>query len=333
MIFSWMINLVQCSAIGLLVIVSLLQAQTPEISYIRYFPTEKDFIANVPMQATQRRGYDHLAVYYDERNLPVKAEHYTANGILSKKEAMEYDDENKLIRKGDMNEKGDYIELIVFGEQEPWSQEYQKWRFPENQPMTFTDQRSTFTIPRGELVTKIVFETVDGVKYGQIELDYDYLNYLAEERWRDLPSGRVIRRFKYKVDIMADMTQIWEFGMQGELISNVAINKAPADELYKTPPPRTGNVLDEAEILEREIREKRVLIPHDSMIPRTVLDEMILVSGERLLVDYIAVNINGIQFRLEGEKELLTIPNKRVRSLTSRMGDVIYPKAIGTQIP
>ena len=121
--------------------------------------------------------------------------------------------------------------------------------------------------------------------------------------------------------------------MRGELISNVAINKAPADELYKTPPPRTGNVLDEAEILEREIREKRVLIPHDGMIPRTVLDEMILVSGERLLVDYIAMNINGIQFRLEGEKELLTIPNKRVRSLTSRMGDVIYPKAIGTQIP
>ena len=59
------------SIIFSLIIVSLLQAQSPEISYIKYFPTEKDFIANVPMQATQRRGYDHLAVYYDTKNLPV----------------------------------------------------------------------------------------------------------------------------------------------------------------------------------------------------------------------------------------------------------------------
>ena len=333
MIFNRRIDLVRYSAIGLLVFVSLVQAQTLDISYIKYFPTEKDFIANVPMQATQRRGYDHLAVYYDTKNLPVKIEYYLANGVMSKKEAMEYDNEQKLIRKGKVNEKGDYIEMIVFGEHEPWGQEYRKWRFPENQPMTFTDQRSTFTIPRGELVTKIVFETVDGVEYGQIELDYDYLNYLSEERWRDLPSGRVIRRFMYKVDIMADMTQIWEFGLQGELISNVAINMAPAEELYKTPPPRTGNILDEADILQREIRERRVLVSHDGMIPRTLLDEMILVSGDRLLVDYITMNQNGIQFRMEGENELLTISNNRVRSLTSRMGDVIYPKPIRLQTP
>ena len=320
------------SVIFSFVIFSFLQAQSPEISYIKYFPTEKDFIANVPMQATQRRGYDHLAVYYDTRNLPVKVEHYTANGVLSKKEAMEYDDEQSLVRKGRVNEKGEYIEMTVFGGHEPWSQEYRKWRFPENQPMTFTDQRSTFTIPRGELVTRIVFETVDGVEYGQIELDYDYLNYLSEERWRDLPSGRVIRRFMYKVDIMADMTQIWEFGLQGKLISNVAIDMAPADELYKTPPPRTGNVLDEADILQREIREGRVLVSNDGMIPRTILDEMILVSGDRLFVDYISTSQNGIQFRMEGEKELLTIPSSRVRSLISRMGDVIYPKPIRTKI-
>ena len=78
------------SVIFALIIVSFLRGQSPEISYIKYFPTEKEFIANVPMQATQRRGYDHLAVYYDTRNLPVKVEHYTANGVLSKKEAMEY---------------------------------------------------------------------------------------------------------------------------------------------------------------------------------------------------------------------------------------------------
>ena len=75
----------------------------------------------------------------------------------------------------------------------------------------------------------------------------------------------------------------------------------------------------------------RVLISNDGMIPRTILDEMILVSGDRLFVDYITMSQNGIQFRMEGEKELLTIPSRRVRSLISRMGDVIYPEPIRTK--
>ena len=42
----------------------------------------------------------------------------------------------------------------------------------------------------GVQISKIVFQTIDGQKYGQIELDYDYLGNLYEERWRDLPSAR-----------------------------------------------------------------------------------------------------------------------------------------------
>ena len=57
-----------------------------------------------------------------------------------------------------------------------------------------------------------------------------YLGNLYEERWRDFPSGRVIRRFKYKFQQLFDyiephsIVQIWEFGHNGELISNVARN-------------------------------------------------------------------------------------------------------------
>ena len=61
-----------------------------EISYIRYYANEKDFIANVPMKATNRRGYDHLTAYFNDRNLPVKLEYYISNGSLKKREIMEY---------------------------------------------------------------------------------------------------------------------------------------------------------------------------------------------------------------------------------------------------
>jgi hypothetical protein len=44
------------------------------------------------------------------------------------------------------------------------------------------------------------------------------------------------------------------------------------------------------------------------------------------MIDFVELTDNGVQFRLESEEDILTIPIHRVRSLTSRMGDVIYPK-------
>ena len=313
------------------ILVAILQIaliRTQDISFIRYYANDKDFIANVPMKASSRRGYDHIAAYFNDRNLPVKVEYYLSNGSLNKREVMEYNKEKELIRKGEVNSKGQYIKLVVYSNNEPWSQEYQKSNYSEKERINFTDQRSTFLIPRGEHVTQIIFETVDGLQYGKIELDYDYLNFLSEERWRELPSGKVIRQFNYKFDLLSDVTQIWEYGKNGELISEVALDMVPADQLYRTPPPRTGNILDEYDIIAKEIKEKRIITSKNPIIPHTENDQLVLKTGQALKIDYVGTNQNGIQFRLNDSEGLLTIPFDNVRSLTSRMGDVIYPEAI-----
>ena len=313
------------------ILVAILQAafvHTQDISFIRYYANDKDFIANVPMKASNRRGYDHIAAYFNDRNLPVKVEYYLSNGSLNKREVMEYNKEKELIRKGEVNSKGQYIKLVVYSNNEPWSQEYQKSNYSKKERINFTDQRSTFLIPRGEHVTQIIFETVDGLQYGKIELDYDYLNFLSEERWRELPSGKVIRQFNYKFDLLSDVTQIWEYGKNGELISEVALDMVPADQLYRTPPPRTGNILDEYDIIAKEIQEKRIITSKNPIIPHTENDQLVLKTGQALEIDYVGTNQNGIQFRLNDSDGLLTIPFDNVRSLTSRMGDVIYPEAI-----
>ena len=72
-----------------------------------------------------------------------------------------------------------FLKLIVFSNDEPWSIEFQKSNFIKDEYINFTDQRSTFIIPRGEQVTQIIFETIDGKKYGKIELDYDCLLYTS----------------------------------------------------------------------------------------------------------------------------------------------------------
>tara|TARA_Y100001934_G_C12283645_1_gene741223 strand:- start:122 stop:1126 length:1005 start_codon:yes stop_codon:yes gene_type:complete len=320
----------------LYIVMSLaLNAKTEnDIYYVRYFESDHNFKADLSMLSTSRRGKAHLAVGYNEFDLPVKIERVSNLGVIEKREMLRYDDTGKLIERGEYTDRWKYLSLVIYGENEPWSQEYRIWRYKANEPLTFTDQQSHFTIVDGVQVSKIVFQTVDSQKYGQIELDYDYLGNLYEERWRDLPSGRVIRRFKYKFEQIYDfiephtVVQIWEFGHDGQLISSVAVDMAPADQLYKTPPPRTNNVLDEVDIISREIKERRVILNNNSIFPRTEWDELILVNGERLYIDFVDVTNDGIQFRMKKENDILTLPFHRVRSLTSRMGDVIYPKQI-----
>ena len=299
-----------------------------EISYIRYYSNEKDFIANVPMKSTNRRGYDHLTAYFNDKNLPVKLEYYMSNGSLRKREIMEYNSDKVLVKKGEVNSEGKFLELVVYSNDEPWSVEFQKSNSIEKESVNLVDQRSTFIIPRGEEVTQIIFETIDGLKYGKIELDYDYLNFLSEERWRKLPSGEIIRKFNYKFDLMSNVTQIWEYGRDNKLVSEVALDMVPADQLYRTPPPRTGNILDEYDIIQKEIKEKRIITSNNPIIPHSVFDQLVLKSGQSLEVDFVGTNQNGIQFRLSNNDGLLTVPFNNVRSLTSRMGDVIYPEAI-----
>jgi hypothetical protein len=305
-----------------------------DVYYVRYFESDHNFKADLSMLSTSRRGKAHLSVSYNEKDQPIKIERVSPSGVIEKREMLRYGENGILREKGEYTDRWKYLNLTIYGDDEPWSQEYRSWRYKKNEPMTFTDQRTYFTMEDGLQISKIVFQTIDGQKYGQVELDYDYLGNLYEERWRDLPSARVIRRFKYKFEHMYDyvephmVVQIWEFGYDGELISNVAVDMAPADQLYKTPPPRSHNTLDEVDIIAREIKERRILVPHGGIIPRTEWDELILVNGERLLIDFVDLSDNGLQFRMEKENDVLTLPIHRVRTLTSRMGDVIYPKPI-----
>lgn len=277
--------------------------------------------------ATERRGVSHIQVSFNEKDEPVLIEHISPSGFMADREALEYDN-GKLIRKGKVNHKNEYLELVDFSESEPWSREFIDWWVQGNNTLSVDGQQTHFSIPDGKQVTKIQFETINGKKYGQVELDYDYLGFLEDERWRDLITGNIIRRFHYKFDVMANVNQIWEFGRKGELISHMSLEMAPSDQLYKVPPPRTGNTLGESEIIMKEIKEKKIIVPYGGIIPRTEFDEIIFKSGQRMEVDFISLEDNGIQFKLSKSGDLLTVPKVRVESLTSRNGTVIYPEPI-----
>ena len=149
-----------------------------DISFIRYYANEKNFIANVTMRHLKEEGM--ITLLRTLMNIIfLLTEYYLSNGSLDRREVMEYNEDKELVRKGEVNVDGEYIKLFVYSNKEPWSQEYQKWKFSENETINFINQYSLFYIPRGDRVSEIIFCTINGLNYGKIELDYDYLNFLS----------------------------------------------------------------------------------------------------------------------------------------------------------
>ena len=306
---------------------SLLLGQELDISYVKYYQTREDFLLQKSMMATERRSGDYVQVSFNEKNEAVLFEAINAQGQITSREALEYA-KGKLIRKGQINNHNQYTKMIDYRDNELWRKEFIDWWIVGNETLSLGGDQTRFTIPNGNEVRQIQFESIDGKKYGQIELDYDYLGNLSEERWQNLLTGDIIRRFQYRFDVMANVNQIWEYGRQGELISHMSLEMAPADQLYKMPPPRTGNSLSEAEIIMKEIQMKRTMLPYSAIIPRTEFDELLFKSGQRMSVDFISIGENEIKLKLSGTQEFLHIPKGRVESLTSRNGMVIYPEPI-----
>ena len=88
----------------------------------------------------------------------------------------------------------------------------------------------------------------------------------------------------------------------------------------------SGGVINAYEAVR--LAESRTISSSNPIIPHTNFDQLVLKTGQSLDIDFVGTNQNGIQFRLNDNDGLLTVPFSNVRSLTSRMGDVIYPEAI-----
>ena len=172
---------------------------------------------------------------------------------------------------------------------------------------------------------KIKFYTIDNQFYGSISFTYDRLGFVNNEVWVKEPENYIIRRFKYQYDIMAEVKQIWEYNKNSNLISHQTLKHAPLDELYKKPPPRTGNMLSEAGLIIEELRTKRMVGLNLAFIPITLWDQLITNNGNRIDIDFLSVDNNLLKFKEPDGKEILSISTDRVESVVSRFGEKIYP--------
>ncbi len=294
-------------------------------AFIKYFNNDRDFLGDKPMLASERNTVKHIRVSYNEAKQPILKEWINTQGQPDKREIFSYDKEGKLLSRAILKKNNKPDKVITYGDSEPWGIEFRKYFYNDNVNIPYVDQRSEFQMSAENQIEQINFFTVDNRHYGSIAFAYDRLGFVTNEIWIKEPENQIVRRFKYQYDIIAQVKQIWEYDRTGNLISHQALKQAPADELYKKPPPRTGNALSEAGLIIEELRYSRMLAPNPAFIPVTLWDQLVTNNKDRFDIDFISVNENNVEFREPNGQDILSISLDRVASVVSRFGEIIYP--------
>ena len=294
-----------------------------EISFVRFYANESDYISDIRLLATQRFAQSHMQVFYNDQKIPQIKEWLDDKGETIKWEVLDYK-EKRLIRRYFLNIDQKPDSLIQFGQDEPWSQEFRK-SYDKSNRQYYEGQESKFILNESSQIDLIQFTNVQGKLYGEIGFIYNHLGLLIGEVWRELPSQKIVRRFAYSIDMLTMKKEIWEYDKNGQEVSYVVLIQPPADELYKTLPPRFGNRLDEISVLLEDIRSRDIKIPFDVFIPKTDYDLMILTNNDSLMVEIIELGQQKVTFKIIGESDQLTMPKIRVKSITSKYGERIFP--------
>ena len=320
---KWKIIMV-CRAIMIFFIaIQALNAQL-DISFMRFYKNDKDFVSDLRLLSTARFHHPHLQVFYDSNKNPLIKEWVDSSGEVINREILEYDKNKKLIRKYYISIDQQIDSVKYFGENEPWSIEFRKTLKKKNHNY-FQNQQTLFKLNTSSQFEFIEFTTVQGNMYGKIEFLYNHIGFLIGEVWKSFPENIIVRKYAYSVDILTGKKEIREFNQNSEQISYIVLSQPSADSLYKTPPPRLGNNLDEISILLEDIESKNLRIPFDVFIPKTDNDLMILTNGDSLMIEGVVLRQQHILFNIAGDKPQLTMPKSRVKSIISKYGEIIYP--------
>ena len=295
-----------------------------QISFMRFYANDHDYLSDNRLLATERFNKSYIQVFYNDNKVPIIREFIDLEENLVNKEIFEYKNEKILIRRYFLDSEQNPDSLIQYGIEEPWSLEFRKV-IKDRTKNYFEGQESKFILNSSDQIQKIVFSNVQGFDYGEIKFIYNHLGLLKGEIWITLPNKTIIRRFLYDVDMLTGRKEIWEYGKNGQEISHVALTQPPASTLYKTPPPRIGNRLDEISIILEDIRSQDIDIPFDVFIPKTDFDLMVLTNTDSLMIDLLNIDSKRVTFKIIGDTSALTMPIFRVKSITSKYGERIYP--------
>ena len=116
-----------------------------EISFMRFYKNDKDYLSDIRLLATARFNRSYLQVFYDSNKIPLIKEWIDPDGEVVKREILEHDSNRKLIRRYYANADQQIDSVKYFSENEPWSVEFRKV-LPKNNRDYFQNQQTMFIL-------------------------------------------------------------------------------------------------------------------------------------------------------------------------------------------
>jgi len=264
-------------------------------------------------------------VIYNEKNNPISFLRIDAKGEIWEKNIFSYNIKETLASKFIFDDSDNPQYYYIYGDQEPWARAYRDYAFSGNLNQSFIGQTTQFHFSEDGTLKSIEFTNVNNLPYGRINFVYDHLGLVREEKWRSLPSAKLIRRYVYNIDLQNQSKKLWEYGQDGEEVSYVELEMASEDKLYPNPLPRTGNSLDEIDVVLNEIIRTGIMPPFPANIPHMESDQILLQNGDLMDVEIIQVTSIEVTFKLDKDEAHYTMPLSRIREVKNRWGEVLFP--------
>lgn len=277
-----------------------------EVSFVRYYGTERDFLQGIPMRATDRQGTEHLRVYYDREDRVISKGKIDARGDLVSEEIFQYDDRGNLTRRSVRDGSGTVKALYVYGDKEPMSRAFIDHVFPDRDPREFRDRVTLYRYGPGGRVLSFAFFSVDNVRWGSIEYDYFESGLVKEERWLRWPGETTVRLFQYRYDPDTRRYELTEYDSTGSRISQVAVDLGKHDREARQ------------EVLRRRLPRLQEEKPESP-------DLIYLKDGDTLRVEIVSVTDTYVRFTLLGEEDVLTMPLEKVGEIEQGTGPFCIP--------
>ena len=305
--------------VPLLLMVSSVVGVTQEVSYVRYYGNEQDFLKGIRLPATERMRSAHIRCLYDREDRVLSKAHISASGIVVQEEIYEYDARGNLVRRSIRDASGNAKKMYVYGDDEEISNTFIAYAFPNRSPKEFRDRVTTYDYLSDGHVKGYYFRSVDDTDLGAIHYEYFDSGLVKEERWIKQPGNKTIRLFSYQYEPKSRHYELTEYDSTGTRISQVRLVLPPETDRQrsvptsvKTPSPVSKNILEESsEIIEDILRRNP--------------DIIYLKRGDTLHVDILKITATSVRFKLHGQQDMLTMPLSSVGEIERRDGEIIYP--------
>ena len=210
----------------------------------QYFLTEHDFLTNNSSSKIAVTGQSYYRVEYDSNDRVITKSKVDERKKVMTLELYKYDDSTGILReKNIFNENRKLLSRTVF-QQEKNSLEFLQYLYNMDSTEVYGDRYTRTIFQDDEKPTVHKFFDVNGFNYGEIGFFYDSSGRLSSQVWIQMPSERVIRRWKYVPIQETDITRIMEYDSLGALIIDVKLDGQGREEILTFTAPEDFSFVD-----------------------------------------------------------------------------------------